>query len=76
LTGTSFAREVWRRREFWPCLLFRQSGQDKGRRTDRRGRCRYQRWSNSWSRGRAGHELSELLSLGCQACEGSVDGVF
>jgi len=30
-TGTLFAREVWGRREFWPCLLFRWSGQDQGR---------------------------------------------
>jgi len=76
LTGTLFAGEVWGRGEFWPCLLFRQSGQDREKRADRRERYRYRRWSDSWSGGRAGHELSELLSLGCQACESSVDGVF
>jgi len=42
-------------------LLFKWSGKDWGKRADRRGRCGYQRWSNSQSRGRAGHELSELL---------------
>ena len=26
LSGTPFAGEVWGREEFWPCLLFRQSG--------------------------------------------------
>jgi len=31
LTRTLFAREVWRRGEFRPCLLFRQSGQDQRR---------------------------------------------
>jgi len=54
LTGTSFAREVWGRGEFWPCSLFRQSSQDWGR-------CRYRRWSDSWSGRRSGYELSELL---------------
>jgi len=60
-TKTSFAGEVWEKGEFQPCLLFRRSGQDQGRWTNRWERCRYQRWSDSRSGRRAGHELSELL---------------
>jgi len=46
-TRILFTREVWGREEFWPCLLFRQSGRDRGRRADRRERYGYQRRSNS-----------------------------
>jgi len=35
-SGALFAREVWRRREFWPCPLFGRGGRDRGRRADRR----------------------------------------
>jgi len=61
LTGTSFTGEVWGRGKFWPCLLFRWSSQDWGRRADRRGRCGYRRWSDGQSGSRASYELSELL---------------
>jgi len=33
-SGTLFAGEVWGRGEFWPCLLFRQSGQSRGGRSN------------------------------------------
>jgi len=46
LSGTPFTREVWRRREFWPHLLFGQGGQNWGRRADRQRRREYWRWSN------------------------------
>jgi len=46
LSGTPFTREVWRRREFWPHLLFGQGGQNWGRRADRQQRWEYWRWSN------------------------------
>jgi len=61
LTRTLFTREVWERREFWPCSLFRQSGRNRGRGSNQRGRHRYWRWSDSWGRGRASHKLSDLL---------------
>jgi len=47
LTGTPFIKEVWKRGEFWPCSLFRQSGQNRERGSNWRGRCRYQRRSDS-----------------------------
>jgi len=40
-TRTLLTREVWGRGEFWPCLLFRQSSWDQGRRADQRIRYRY-----------------------------------
>ena len=40
-TRTLLTREVWGRGEFWPCLLFRQSSWDRGRRADQRIRYRY-----------------------------------
>jgi len=51
-SGTPFAGEVWRKREFWPRPLFGQGGWNWGRRADRRR-------SDCW--GRSGYELSELL---------------
>jgi len=42
-SGALFAREVGGRGEFWPCLLFRQSGQSRGGRCNQRGRHGYQR---------------------------------
>ena len=60
-TGTLFTREVWGRGEFWSCLLFRRSSQNRGRGSNQRGRHRYWRQSDSWGRGRAGHKLSNLL---------------
>ena len=75
-TGTSFTREVWGRGEFQPCSLFRQSGQDQGRWTNRRRRYGYWRQSNGRSGRRAGHELSKLLQLGYQAHKSSIDSVF
>jgi len=30
LSRTPFAREVWGREEFWPCLLFRQNSWSRG----------------------------------------------
>jgi len=60
-----FAREVGGRGEFWPCSLFRQSGWSRGGRCNWRGRHGYWRWGDCWSRGRASHQLSELLYLGC-----------
>jgi len=59
LSRTPFAREVWRRREFWPCPLFGQGGQNWERRADRWRRCGYQRQSDCW--GGSSYELSELL---------------
>jgi len=56
---TPFAREVWKRREFWPYLLFGQSGQNWGRRANRRRRRGYGKQSDYW--GESGYELSELL---------------
>jgi len=35
LSRTPFTREVWRRREFWPRLLFGQDRQNWERRADR-----------------------------------------
>jgi len=54
-SGASFAREVRGRGEFWPCLLFRQSGQSRGGRCNQRGRHGYWRQSDYWSGGRASH---------------------
>jgi len=59
LSGTLFAREVWRRREFWPHPLFGWGGWNWERRADKRQRCGYWRWSNCW--GGSSYELSELL---------------
>ena len=59
LFRTPFAGEVWRRREFWPHLLFGQSGQNWGRRANRRRKCGYRKQSDYW--GESGYELSELL---------------
>jgi len=47
-SGTPFAREVWRRREFWPRLLFRRGRQNQGRRANRRWKHGYGRWSDCW----------------------------
>jgi len=58
-SGTPFAGEVWRRKEFWPRLLFARGGQNWGRRADRRQRWGYWRRSDCW--GGSGYELSELL---------------
>jgi len=44
--GAPFTGEVWGRGEFWPCLLFRQSNQSRGGRSNRRGRHRYWRQSD------------------------------
>jgi len=46
LSGTPFTREVWRRREFWPHLLFGRGGRNWERRADRQRRQEYWRWSN------------------------------
>jgi len=59
LSRTLFAGEVWRRREFWPRLLFGRGRWNQGRRADRRQRHGYQRRSDCW--GRSSYELSELL---------------
>jgi len=56
---TPFAREVWRRREFWPCLLFGRGRQHWERRADRRQRWGYQRRNDCWDG--SSYELSELL---------------
>jgi len=45
--------------EFWPYLLFGQSGQNWGRRADKRRRRGYGKQSDYW--GESGYELSELL---------------
>jgi len=58
-SGTLFTREVWRRREFWPCPLFGRGGWHWGRRADGQQRWGYQRRSDYWSG--SGYELSELL---------------
>jgi len=59
LSRTPFTREVWRRKEFWPRLLFGQDRQNWERRADRQWRQGYRRQSNCW--GRSSYELSELL---------------
>jgi len=59
LSGALFAREVWRRREFWPRLLFGRGSRDRGRRADRRQRRGYRRQSDCWDG--SGYELSKLL---------------
>jgi len=59
LSGAPFAREVWRRREFWPRPLFERGGRDRGRRADRRRRRGYRRRSDCWDG--SGYELSKLL---------------
>jgi len=46
LSRAPFTREVRGRGEFWPCLLFRQSGQSGRGRCNQRGRHRYQGQSN------------------------------
>jgi len=58
-SGTPFAREVWRRREFWPRPLFGWGGWDRGRRADRGWRRGYRRWSDC--RDGSSYELSKLL---------------
>jgi len=58
-SGTPFAREVWRRKKFWPHLLFGWGGRNQGRRANRRQRCEYERQSDYW--GGSSYELSELL---------------
>jgi len=45
-SGTLFAREVWRRREFWPRPLFGWGGRNWGRRADGQWRWGYRRWSD------------------------------
>jgi len=75
-SGTPFAREVWGRGEFWPYSLFRQSSQSKGRRSNQRGRCGYQRQSDSWCRSGAGHKLGDLLYLSSQGHESGVYSMF
>jgi len=45
-SGAPFAGEVGGRGEFWPCSLFRRSGQSRGGRCNRRGRHGYWRWSD------------------------------
>jgi len=47
LSGAPFAREVGGRGEFWPCSLFRRSGQSRGGRYNQRGRYRHQGRSDS-----------------------------
>jgi len=42
-----FAGEVGGREKFWPCSLFRRSGQSRGERCNRRGRHRHRGWSDS-----------------------------
>jgi len=58
-SGTPFAGEVWRRKEFWPRLLFARGGQNWGRRADRQQRWGYWRQSDCW--GGSSYKLSELL---------------
>jgi len=58
-SGAPFAREVWRRGEFWPRPLFGWGGWDRGRRADRRQRRGYRRRSDCWDG--SGYELSKLL---------------
>jgi len=58
-SGAPFTREVWRRKEFWPRLLFGRGGRDWGRRADRRQRRGYRRQSDCWDG--SGYELSKLL---------------
>jgi len=76
LSGTPFVREVWGREEFWPCSLFRRSGQSRGGRSNQRGRCRYRRQSDGWCRSGVGHKLGDLLYLSGQGHESGVYSMF
>jgi len=60
-TRASFTREVEGRGEFWPRPLFGWGGRGRRRKDSWRREHGYQRRSDCWSGGKAGHELSELL---------------